>query len=86
MGGYGTFRQDGYLIITGPEGTLERDTLQCVHCNKHWIVQPGSGKIRGWCTLCMGTTCGGSACAVCIPFEKKLEAQERRERLLLSMR
>ena len=76
---------DGYLIITGPDGTLERDTLQCVHCNKHYIVRPGSGKRRGWCTLCAGTTCGEEACLPCIPFERKLDAFERRERLVRSV-
>ena len=76
---------DGYLIITGPDGMIEYDTLQCVHCNKHYIVKPGSGKRRGWCTLCSGTTCGEVGCAACVPFEKKLDAQERREQLLRSM-
>ena len=76
---------DGYLIITSPDGTLEADTLQCVHCNKHYIVKPGSGKRRGWCTLCSGTTCGSNLCNTCIPFEKKLDEFERREKLLRSV-
>jgi hypothetical protein len=77
--------QDGYLIITGPDGTQEADTLQCCHCNAHYVVRPGSGKRRGWCALCAGTTCGKPACVPCIPFERKLDAQEARERSLRSL-
>jgi len=76
---------DGYLIITSPDGTVEADTLQCVHCSKHYIVKPGSGKRRGWCTLCAGATCGSVSCATCIPFERKLDMFEQRERLLQSV-
>lgn len=74
--------QDGYTIITGPDGVLERDTLQCCHCNRHYTVRPGSGKRRGWCTLCGSTTCGAAACLPCVPFEKKLDQIERSARLM----
>ena len=77
---------DGYLVVTGPDGMIERDTVQCVHCNAHYIVRPGSGKRRGWCTLCAGATCGKEACIPCVPFEKKLEAFEARERLMALLR
>lgn len=76
---------DGYMIITSPDGTVERDTLQCCHCNKHYIVRPGSGKRRGWCTLCGQATCGAAACATCVPFERRLERFEARERSTRSL-
>lgn len=56
---------------------MEKDTLQCVHCNAHWNVEPGSGKKRGWCILCHGPHCGGKNCWTCVPFEKKLERWEK---------
>jgi hypothetical protein len=78
--------EHGYLIISSPAGTLEADTLQCCHCNAHYVVRPGSGKRRGFCTLCSAVTCGAPACAPCVPFEKKLDEFERRERLMAHLR
>ena len=60
-----------------PGGSVEKDTLQCVHCACHWNVEPGSGKKRGWCILCMGPHCGREACRTCTPFEKKLEQWDK---------
>lgn len=66
----------GYIRIDNPEGPpVERDTMQCVHCMKHWIVQPGSGIRRGWCTHCNGPLCGADKCFKCVPFEKKVEGK-----------
>lgn len=74
-------RYSGYATWSHPDQPLiERDTLQCKHCQVTWVVQPGSGNQRGWCTLCAGPTCGAAQCQSCVPFEKKLEALERRER------
>jgi hypothetical protein len=51
---------DGYVIIVAPDApTVERDTLQCVHCGKHWMVVKGSGRTRGFCMKCNGVHCGG---------------------------
>lgn len=66
-------RPAGHILI-GSE--VVADTLQCVHCGAHWIPQAGSGIVRGFCRLCMGPVCG-VACAVCVPFEKKLDLAER---------
>ena len=63
----------GAILIDGQEVA---HTLQCVHCGSHFISRKGSGKIRGWCTRCNGPVCGPS-CAVCTPFEKKLEMMEQ---------
>lgn len=76
---------DGYLIITGPAGVIEADTVQCGHCQKHYTVKPGSGKRRGFCTLCSRATCGAAACLPCKPWEKRLEEFERRERLMAAL-
>lgn len=67
----------GYVSITDPEGGLiEADTLQCCHCGRHWRVQPGSGKQRGWCMRCNGPVCG-PGCAECVPQEQRLENLEQ---------
>lgn len=58
------------------DGVTVADTLQCVHCNAHWIVRTGSGITRGFCTRCMGPVCG-PRCATCRPFERWLESVER---------
>jgi hypothetical protein len=69
----------GYHITVHPDKpAVERDTTQCVHCMKHWVVEPGSGKQRGWCSKCNGPHCGGRDCWVCVPFIKKIEEGWRR--------
>lgn len=69
----------GLLIYDSPNGSRQVfDTLQCVHCNGHFPVKPGSRQRRGFCVNCMGPLCGAPQCGVCIPFEKKLELIEQR--------
>jgi hypothetical protein len=55
---------------------LEVGTLQCVHCGGHWVPQPGSGRVRGFCQNCMGPVCG-PGCAACVPTEQLLENIEK---------
>jgi len=64
----------GSFRIDRPEGPpIEGDTMQCVHCMKHWTVVPGSGRQRGWCLKCGGPLCGAEKCMKeCVPFEKKV--------------
>jgi hypothetical protein len=72
---HGVLRPSGHLITTPLDGGPEtvQDTVQCVHCGGHWIVQPGSGKIRGYCGNCAGPICG-PGCAVCVgPWEARME-------------
>ena len=70
-------RPSGYIMIFREDGsTTEGDTLQCVHCNAHFVVRSGSGTIRGWCLRCGGPTCGHKPCDECIPFERRLESIE----------
>ena len=70
-----------YAKWTTPQGTTERDLLRCCHCQVQWYVKPGSGNTRGWCGLCAQPTCGSLNCQNCIPFMKKIEAQEKRQKL-----
>lgn len=71
----------GYVTVSGPllpGQASEAETQMCVHCQHHWIIVPGSGRVRGFCFLCNGLTCGDPRCEECIPWEKKLEISEGR--------
>lgn len=69
----------GYIEIVRPEGPpIARDTMQCQHCMRHWVVNPGSGRHRGWCVKCGGPLCGAEKCMTeCVPFMKKVEGEAR---------
>ncbi len=54
------------------DGVQVADTVRCVHCGGHFVMQAGSRRVRGWCPSCHGLVCGPS-CAVCVPFEQKLD-------------
>lgn len=72
-------RDDGYVIIADPgsdKPILEIASVQCVHCGGHWIPQPGSGKIRGFCMRCNGPICG-PVCQECVPTDLLLENMEK---------
>ena len=57
------------------------DMLMCVHCQMHWIIQPGSGMERGFCLNCNGPTCGKQHCETnCVPWERAIENKERLDR------
>mgnify|MGYP001581667523 FL=1 len=81
---YTARRPSGYARWFEPDRTpseTERDTLQCRHCLYTWCVEPGSGRQRGWCTMCDGPTCGSRECSErCLPFERRQELLERSER------
>lgn len=68
-------RESGEITITDPgadKPIAVAGTLQCCHCGTHWIPQPGSGRIRGWCSRCNGPVCG-PGCAECVPHERQIE-------------
>lgn len=73
----------GAILVTGPAGVEdEGDTVQCVHCQMHWKIVPGSGRTRGYCLNCDGLTCGKPACETkCLPAEKMIQQMEARGRL-----
>lgn len=76
----------GYSVITYDDGTvIEGDTAQCCHCGCHWVVQPGSGNVRGWCFKCGAVTCGSQACDRCLPLEKWFEEVERKATRLIRL-
>src|ERR1700680_2968789 len=71
-------KASGAILIDGEETA---HTLQCPHCNSHFISRQGSGARRGFCTNCMAVTCGNPTCDACVPFEKKMEQLEAKSRV-----
>lgn len=75
----------GYAVTFEPDRPpVERDTITCCHCNSIVFVEPGksASDAGGFCGLCKQPTCGPCAdLGKCVPFEKKLEAIEARDRL-----
>lgn len=69
----GDYKIGGIMI----DGKHIADTLRCVHCSASWVVQPGSGKKRGWCVKCKGPLCGSPDCDdACVPLEMRLQEME----------
>lgn len=68
---------NGHVLITDENDKvlLEADTVQCVHCGQHWYPQPGSKKVRGFCSRCNGPICGPK-CQYCVPIEQQLANME----------
>lgn len=67
-------KQSGVILISNPDSgqqLQELPTVACVHCGFNWVPQPGSGKVRGWCTRCNGPVCG-PGCAECVPKEQQM--------------
>mgnify|MGYP001575938690 CR=1 FL=1 len=67
---------DGYVIITGASGTTEYDTHACPHCGGHFIIIPGSGRVRAFCQLCHAPICDKAKCLEHSPFAKRLDLVE----------
>lgn len=73
----------GLSTFTGPDGTVEIKTFTCCHCNRIFDVPPKDSPETGFCSQCHAREC--LRCArknKCVPFEKKLERYEARQRLL----
>ncbi len=69
----------GEVTVFDPDADkpiLTSGTLQCVHCQKHWVPEPGSGRMRGFCQNCMGPICG-PGCAKCVHWEQMIENIEK---------
>lgn len=78
MSEHAVHKPSGTIIITDlMGGVTTADTLQCVHCGKHWMVKPGSGRVRGYCFRCGGPICG-PCCVECVPYERQIEMLEER--------
>lgn len=66
----------GMIIRDGKEIA---STLQCPHCNAHFVSMAGSGIKRSWCPNCNAVTCGKKECVErCEPWERRMEAIERK--------
>lgn len=75
------------MAISSPDGILEADTFTCCHCNRVVHVKPRSNPddFGSMCRNCMKMVCKVCADRGCVPFEKKLEIMESRDRMLKSM-
>ena len=83
---HSVLRPHATIIINDPGCNQERhmDVLTCVHCQRAWIVQPGSGRMRGFCGKCNGVTCGSRKCCDCLgPIEKRIELYEAGKLLVI---
>jgi len=71
----------GYLIMDRAGKTVERDTFTCAHCNSVVFVQPRAdpATMGGFCRSCMKLICPKCAGKPCAPFQKQIEAAERRD-------
>lgn len=67
-------------------GTYEADTFSCVHCNRIVHIKAGApmDEFGSMCRNCMKMVCPKCADGSCLPFEKKLEMAEARDRALRS--
>ena len=68
-------RTSGVIITTPLDGgpVTMVDSVQCVHCQRHWAYVPKSGTKWGWCLACCGIHCATEKCAKCVPSEQQLE-------------
>lgn len=68
------------------EGTHEVDVYCCEHCNRIVHVKPGAipEQLGSMCRNCMAMVCPRCAPGPCVPWLKKLEIAERRDRALRS--
>lgn len=72
---------------SGPDGTKHEDFFVCFHCQYTTFVKPRQdpADTGGLCKVCMHLIC--AKCVVkgnCIPWEKKMEWMEARQRFLRS--
>lgn len=67
-------------------GQFEADTFTCVHCNRIMHVKPKASpdEFGSMCRNCMKMVCPDCANGPCIPFMKKLDEAEKRDRALKS--
>lgn len=78
----------GLVTVTGPSGTVPRETFTCCHCNGlDFVPEPGAAEI-GFCNRCFARECVPCAKKLngrCTPFERRLEQYEARQRLLVAV-
>ena len=79
----------GYVLVSDPDGGgRESDCFTCVHCQRIVEVPPkATAKSVGWCLRCDKPIC--RRCADdgnCKPWDRQMDAMERRDRLYRDMR
>lgn len=90
-------RPGGYAVIVSPDvqrvnfdgfryeeigaGRYEADTFSCAHCNRVIHVPARSQGDEYFCRNCMARICSPCADHPCIPFMKKIEQAEERDRI-----
>jgi hypothetical protein len=86
----------GYSIITSPgERALEHDLYTCAHCNAITFTKSGLGRLQvaiimrdgttqmrdaGFCRNCFRHVCPRCDGKECVPFEKKIDLEEKAAR------
>ncbi|HEU4727692.1 MAG TPA: hypothetical protein VFT22_07380 [Kofleriaceae bacterium] len=81
-------REQGVAEWTHAGGQqLARPTFTCCHCGNVTIVpeRARAEDCGGFCRQCMKPTCTSCADKGCTPFEREIERQEARGRLLAAM-
>jgi hypothetical protein len=68
-------------------GTYEIDTFTCIHCGsvRHVTARMPMDDFGSMCRNCMKMVCPKCADGPCIPFEKKLEEAEKKDRFRRSL-
>lgn len=67
-------RPSGVLVGKDDSGNeFQRDTIRCVHCQRHAKWQEGK---FGWCPRCAAFICPRKECSHCLHWERKLELLE----------
>ena len=76
-----TVNFDRIRIERIPSGVYEADTFSCCHCNRvvHVPVKAPMDNVGSMCRNCMKMVCPTCAEGPCVPFEKKLEAVEKKQ-------
>lgn len=74
-----------FVERVGPEGTVTTECFTCAHCNTIHEVPKGKGSEFGFCLKCMHPVCVPCGNQGCTPFEKKIEAYEKRMAMLKQM-
>lgn len=78
MFGHKMHKYAGEVEYIGLDGkSTVRGIKQCCHCGGHWVVRPGSGNHRGFCTNCMGDICSDHCAKRCHSYEAKMEAMRK---------
>jgi hypothetical protein len=76
-------RPGGYACIVDPDGAVQEfDTFTCAHCNHvtHVKARQRPEDIGGLCKQCMGLICAACVGGACVPFLKRLDDMEARDR------